>query len=83
MVDRIKKVLKKLEEKQRRKLTEIIERIVNNTIDGLDVRKLAGRNDVFRVRVGQHRIIFKHLTDHTNQILILEKRSDTTYRTKR
>ena len=78
MVDRIDKVLLKLEPKRRKMIIKIVERIVSGDLDGLDVKKLKGEYNAYRVRVGKIRIIF---VDRKAQriVIAIERRSDNTY----
>ena len=79
MVDRIRTTLKQLPSKQRFQLIEVIRLIAMDNLVGLDVKKLQGRNDVFRVRKGMFRIIFHKTANKENTIIAIERRSDTTY----
>jgi mRNA-degrading endonuclease RelE of RelBE toxin-antitoxin system len=79
MVDRIKKVLRKLQPKELKQLTEMIKLVQTNQLIGKDIKKLQDRNDVFRVRHGDFRIIFRRFPGSENQIIAIERRSDTTY----
>ena len=78
MVDKIDKALAKLSDKERSSIRAVLIDVQTNNLSRLDVKKLKGRNDVYRVRKGNMRIIFqkKNTTIH---ILTVEKRSDTTY----
>jgi len=69
----------KLTEKERKKIKEILAQLKNRQTENLNIKKLKGRDDVFRIRKGEIRIIYR--TDIKNNILILsiERRSDTTY----
>lgn len=79
MVDRIQKALRKISDAQRKEIKNIIACIINNDIAHLDVKKLQGNDNVYRVRKGDLRIIFlKTPTDI--RILAVERRTDTTYR---
>ena len=73
------KTLQRLSSKQRTKLLEVIRRVKDERMMGLDVKKLQGRDDVFRVRKGSFRIIFRRIPDAENAIIAIERRSDTTY----
>lgn len=66
-MDSIQKFLKKLSPKQQQILSEILSDIIADTIKKYDVKKLTNETDIYRVRVGQIRIIFKK----TNQWNIL------------
>ncbi len=78
MTDRIEKALRKLSEKERSAIKEILLMIRNNKLTGLDIKKLKGRDDVFRIRKGSLRIILKK--DAGSWFLLaIERRSETTY----
>lgn len=79
MVDRIRKNLRQLLPKQHKQLTEAIKRIKQNDLVGFDLKKLAGRDDVYRVRIGSFRVIFRKLPETENAILAVERRTDITY----
>jgi mRNA-degrading endonuclease RelE of RelBE toxin-antitoxin system len=79
MVDTIRKTLKRLPAKQRTQLLEALRLIRTDDLTGLDVKKLQGRNDVYRVRKGVFRVIFRKIPNVENTIIAIERRSDTTY----
>lgn len=60
-MDKIDKFIRKLSQLQRAQVVFIIERIRDSDISGLDVKKLQGRENEFRVRKGEIRIIFKRI----------------------
>jgi mRNA-degrading endonuclease RelE of RelBE toxin-antitoxin system len=78
MTDRITKALNKLTDKERNKLKETLNLISLGRLDGMDIKKLKGRDDVYRIRKGEMRIIFIK-TDREINILSLERRTDNTY----
>lgn len=80
MVDRIRKSLGKLTPKERKVFMALLERIVSGRLSGLDVRKLHGTDDIYRVRKGAYRVIFRKGDDGEVYLLTFERRSDTTYR---
>ena len=79
-MDRITKSLLKIPTKQRQKILEATEKILQNDLSGLDVRKLTNSDGAFRVRIGEYRVIFKKLGQ--GQVIVLEiaKRDDRTYK---
>ena len=79
-MDRIAKELGKLTEKERGKLKVILNKIQQGKFLGLDLKKLRGREDVFRVRKGSMRIIFRVPGDGDVFILAVERRAEKTYR---
>jgi mRNA-degrading endonuclease RelE of RelBE toxin-antitoxin system len=77
MVDKIEKALKKLTEKERRVIKNIFINIQREKTQGLDLKKLKGHNDIFRVRRGRIRIVFRK-NKESILILSVERRSDKT-----
>lgn len=80
MVDRIDKELGKLDAKRQKVFTELLARIIAGRLEGLDVVKLKGRADIFRVRKGSYRVIFRKLTNGETRIIAFEHRSESTYK---
>ena len=79
-MDAIAKTLAKLVPKERQALKAIHTQLLRNDLTSLEVQKLQGHTNLYRVRKGNYRIIFQKLPDNTISILTLERRSDTTYR---
>lgn len=77
MVNRLQKNLNRLTRQEAQALARITQTIETGSLVGLDVKKLKGRDDVFRVRFGKYRLILKKADDHWN-VLAVERRSDTT-----
>jgi len=78
-MDKIVKALQKLLPKDKKAIKEIILLIKNNSLSGLDLKKLKNCDNIFRVRVGKLRIIFQKKDNGEYFILTVEKRSDNTY----
>lgn len=78
-MNKIDKYTKKLGKNERVAILEILEQIQEGIISGLDIKKLKGYDNYFRVRKGKTRIIF-HL-DINGQPVIkrVERRGDNTY----
>jgi len=74
----IEKFLAKVTEKEKKILAIIIEKIIEGDFNNLDVKKLAGHDDIYRIRKGNFRIIFK-TTKTDIRIVSIERRADTTY----
>jgi len=79
-MDRIAKTLKKLSPKEREALKTILDNIVAKNFVGLDIKKLKGHENIYRVRKGDLRVIYRVAPDSVTTILAIERRSDTTYR---
>lgn len=77
-MDAIRKALKKLNARERERVKEILTKLLSGNLQGLDIRKLKGRNDVFRVRKGDLRIVYRQ-EDKSIFILLIERRSEKTY----
>lgn len=77
-MDRISKFLRKLSTKERETVKHIILRVLAHDFSNLDVKKLKGDDNIFRVRKGNIRIKFQK-QETVIFILSVERRSDTTY----
>ena len=78
-MDRTEKFLKKLSAKELLLVEEVIVNLYKEKVVGLDIKKLKGHDDVYRVRYNRIRIIFRKVN---KEIMILEisRRSEKTYR---
>ena len=70
--------LRKIPPKERQEIERVIEKIIARDLTGLNVKKLKGLQNVFRVRKGSVRIIFEFGKSEPD-ILSIERRSDHTY----
>ncbi len=77
-MDKISKALQKLNSEEQKILKDILTNINKGNFSGLDLKKLKGRKDIFRVRKGKMRIIF-YKKESVIKILSIERRSDKTY----
>ena len=78
-MDKIKKALSKLSIEERRKVKEILFQIDESNFQNLDTKKLKGRDNIFRVRKGNIRIIFSK-KNNSIKILTIERRGSKTYK---
>lgn len=78
-MDKISKALEKLTGKEREIIKLILSDLLKGEIRGFDIKKLKGREDIFRVRKGKIRIIYKKSDDIQISILAIERRSENTY----
>lgn len=76
---KIDKFLKKLKRDDRVEIEEVLEKISIRDFSALDLKKMQGEKDLYRVRKGKIRIIFSL---SANQILIqsIQFRDEQTYR---
>ena len=78
-MDRVEKALAKLTPRERERVKEILEKISTGAAQGLNIKKLKGREDIFRVRKGGIRIIYRSIKTKIF-ILAIGRRSEKTYR---
>ncbi len=77
-MDKISKALKRLTEKERNVVGDILRRIEDDDISDLDIKKLKGHDNIFRVKKGKIRIIFQKVKNNF-LILSIERRSSKAY----
>lgn len=79
-MDKITKALQKLSPKERHKVKKVLSRLLTGNTGGLDIKKLKDRSDIFRLRIGNLRIIYQ--TDPKEKIIILTiaRRNENTYK---
>ena len=80
MVDRMIKNLQKFSKDERHRILQIMKRIQHNDLVGMDVKKLKDRNDAYRVRKGDFRIIFRRMDEGSHIVIAVERRSKSTYK---
>lgn len=78
-MNKIEKALKRLTQKERNQIKKILTRLNKKDFAGLDIKKLQSRDDIFRVRKGDIRIIYQ-MRENGIFILAIERRSEKTYR---
>lgn len=77
-MDAIKKALKKLSAQERDRVRDVLTKLASGKTQGLDIKKLQGRDDIFRVRKGDIRIVYQKIGKAVS-ILLIERRSEKTY----
>jgi len=80
-MDKIKKALNKLNFKERKEVKEILFQIDKSNFKNLDIKKLKGENNIFRIRKCNIRIIFYKIKNSIN-VLTIERRGSKTYNKK-
>lgn len=78
-MDKIKKALRKLSQKERNRTKEVLKKINQAETRSLDLKKLKGYSDIFRVRKGDLRIIYRQ-TGKQIFILRIERKKEKTYK---
>lgn len=79
-MDQIQKNLLKFSNLERRLTDSLIDKIKLGHIQGLNIKKLAGMENIYRVRKGNIRIIYRKHKDKEIEWIDITKRSDKTYR---
>lgn len=78
-MDSIDKVLRKLSPKERSVVKKIISKLVTSQTQGLNIQKLSGTADIFRIRKGNIRVIYR-VVEGRAIVLKIARRSEKTYR---
>ena len=78
-MDKIAKALKRLNPKERKLVKETLYKIKKENFEGLQIKKLKKRDDIFRVRKGNLRILYRKKKDKIS-ILAIERKSENTYK---
>ncbi|MEK7213535.1 MAG: hypothetical protein AAB637_00255 [Patescibacteria group bacterium] len=78
-MNQVHKFLKKLDTKRRIVIIDILEKLQRKDFSNLDIKKLKGVSNLFRVRKGEIRIIYTIAEDSMIKILKIDFRTDTTY----
>ncbi|MEK7496723.1 MAG: hypothetical protein AAB657_02345 [Patescibacteria group bacterium] len=78
-MDKIAKSLRRLSKSERAVVRIILEKLQSGNTLGLTIKKLVGQQDIFRVRKGNIRIIFRYISNEVF-ILAIERRSESTHR---
>ena len=79
-MDRIEKSLQKLTPKERGRIKEIVRKLEVDDTAGLDIQKLKGKNDIFRIRKGNIRIVYRKDSQGKIFLLAIERRKENMYR---
>ena len=75
----LKKLLSKFNKENREILEFLIEKIISLDWRGLDIKKLQGYDDIFRLRKGKIRVIFSKDKKEIS-IINIERRNEGTYK---
>lgn len=75
----LKKLLSKFNREERKIIEGLIESIISLKWNNLDVKKLKGYQNIFRVRKGDIRIIYR-MEGKIISVLAIERRSEKTYK---
>ena len=81
-MDKIEKTLAKLTAKERERVKHVLEQLKRRNVQGLNIKKLKGSDDIYRVRKGDIRIIYRTDDDGGIFLLGIQRRREDTYRLK-
>lgn len=76
-MDKIEKALKKFSPRECEWVKSILLLLNSNELTGLNIKKLKGSSDIFRVRKGDIRIIYRKMNDRIFILKIDRRREDT------
>ncbi len=79
-MDKIAQALACLFKRERLVVRSVLEKIQEDALTRFDVKKLVGSQDIFRVRKGDIRILFRRHKGGAILILAIERRTESTYR---
>jgi len=78
-MDKIEKELSKFSPKEKIQLKFFLQKINSGNLNNLDIKKLKGMDNIFRVRKGNFRVIY-FKKEKEIILLKLERKNDNTYR---
>ncbi len=78
-MDKIEKFLQRLTTKELQRVLAVIHQIQSQDLTALDIKKIANRKDILRVRVGSIRIFIIIDGRGKYHIFSIQRRSDVTY----
>ena len=78
-MDKIEKALAQLTVKERELVQSILQKLSQGKLAGLDVKRLRGHDDIFRIRKGDIRIIYRTQKKRIF-VLAIERRRESTYK---
>ena len=78
-MDKNQKLLKKLSRKEFLAVQKVIAQLLDSDASTLDIKKISGQRDIYRVRVQNIRVIFLK-TKNDIEVLDISRRSEKTYK---
>ena len=79
-MDKIEKALSKFSAKEKEIVKDILDKLEKDIFLGFNTQKLKGHKDIFRIRRGNIRIIYRRTEVKKIFILAVERRSEKTYK---
>ena len=78
-MDKVKKFLKRLSLSEREDIDDILQKLEQGNIKGLDIKKLKGHEGLFRVRKGDIRVVCSQGEKSFN-VIFIGRRGDSKYK---
>ena len=78
-MEKVQKFLMRLQPQEQKEIINLLAKIISGTLLGLDIKKLKGYKDIYRVRTGNIRIIFRRSSTEI-RVLEISRRNEKTYR---
>jgi len=78
-MDKITKFLSRLTQKERCRVTDVVIDIIKGEMSAYDRKKMKGYANLYRIRVGDIRIVYLE-QDRERRIILIDRRNDNTYR---
>ncbi|MDP3793002.1 MAG: type II toxin-antitoxin system RelE/ParE family toxin [bacterium] len=75
----LKKLLSRFNRKEKEAIELLLEKVISRNWGNLDIKKLKGYHDIFRLRKGDLRIIYR-VADKRISILNIANREEATYK---
>ena len=77
-MDKITKFLLRLTPKERERVNEVMGDLVKGTLHAYERKKMKGYANLYRIRVGDIRIVYLEIAGE-RRILLIDRRNDNTY----
>jgi len=76
---KLERIIKKFSAIERKVIKNTVIQLKTGSFEGLDVKKLQGSRDIYRVRKGSMRIMYYLGVDKEIVVFAIARRSDNTY----
>lgn len=78
-MNKTEKLLQKLNASTRGQIEMALLRLYAGELEGLDIKKIKGSTEIYRLRVGKYRVIYKQLNGR-NELVEISLRNEKTYK---
>lgn len=77
-MDKIKKLLKKIPKHDRLLIEKVLQKLFKNELESLNIQKLKGYSHIYRIKVGNYRIIY-YRKEQEIILKAIKQRNEATY----